>query len=279
MRSNIIYLLRVYGFSPIRSGGERGASSAYPNPTTGAVLVAEDGTVLARGRSDYNLDVVQAVMENVGLEVTPLREWCVTWPASPKLRRELSKATLYLTLEPSSKRKGQVLPPMTQLIEISGVRRVVMGTPDPIPEQSTKAASQLHAAGIDVTMGSILEEDCRNLIQDYSGRANGKLQRMARKHNKQFQRPLGFMHCSVIDSDNVEAFANHGNAFGKTLDGKRLSFRDFGAYEIAPPPEAVWVDEGDDEVDDFEDIDDIFDLDFEDEDFQGTMGGSPMMPW
>ena len=168
-----------------------------------------------------------AVFEDAGLEVTPLREWCVTWPASPKLRKDLSKATLYLTLEPLSRRKGQAQPPMTQLIELSGVRRVVIGSVDPVPGQSTKAASELHSAGIDVTMGSVLLEECDNLIKDYAERANSKLKRMARKHYEQFQRPLGFLHCSVIDSDNMEAFANHGNAFGEYFDGKRLSFRDF----------------------------------------------------
>ena len=66
---------------------------------------------------------------------------------------------------------------------------------------------------------------------------NEKLQRLARKHYKQFKKPLGFLHCSVVDSDNIEAFARHGNAFGKDFDGNNLSFRDFGAYEIAPPPE------------------------------------------
>lgn len=262
------------------AGGDRGAFSAYPNPTTGAVLVAEDGTILGRGRSDYNTDCVQAVMEDAGLEATPLQEWCVTWPSSSKLRDQLSNATLYLTLEPSMIRKGQALPPMTQLIEMSGVGRVVIGCADPIPEQATKAASALHDAGIDVRMGSVLAEECENLISAYAERATSKLQRMARKHYNQFQKPLGFLHCSVVDSDNLEAFAMHGNAFGKTFDGKRLSFRDFGAYEIAPPPEAIWASDLGEEMDDFEtEVEDIFALDFEDEDFQEKLDRSPMMPW
>jgi pyrimidine deaminase RibD-like protein len=258
------------------------ATSSYPNPTTGAVLVAADGTILGKGRSDYNFDCVQAVMKDAGLEVTPLQEWCVTWPTSEKLRNELSHATLYLTLEPTSKRKGQGLPPITQLIELSGVRRVVIGCPDPIPEQATQGASALHTAGVEVTMGSVLVEDCQNLIKEYSERANGKLQRMARKFFKNYGRPLGFLHCSVVDSVNLEAFANQGNAFGKEYDGKTLSFRDFGAYEIAPPPEVIWADEqNEDDFKDFDDteIDDIFSLDFDDEDEQEGLGGSPMMPW
>jgi pyrimidine deaminase RibD-like protein len=245
--------------------------------------VAEDGTVLGQGRSDYNKDCVRAVMEDAGLEVTPLREWCVTWPSSPKLRQELSKATLYVTLEPTTQRQGQALPPMTQLIELSGVRRVVIGCSDPIPERASKGASELHLVGMDVTMGSVLLEENESLIKSYSERVNSKLKRMARKHFELFQRPLGFLHCSVIDSDNIEAFARQGNAFGHAYEGKRLSFRDFGSYEIAPPPEVIWADEqSDDDVvgEDFEtEIDDIFSLDFEDESYQEHMAGSPMMPW
>jgi pyrimidine deaminase RibD-like protein len=261
-------------------GGERGETSAYPNPTTGAVLVAEDGTVLGKGRSDYKMDSVQAALLDAGLEITPLNEWCVGWPHSSRLRNELAKATLYLTLEPSHQRRGQATPPITQLIELAGVRRVVVGCPDPIPERASKGASMLHSSGIDVTMGSILVEQCEELITLYAERANAKLQRMARKHYNNFKRPLGFLHCSVVDSDNLEAFANHGNAFGTAFQGKSLNFRDFGAYEIAPPPEVIWADEqGEDEQDFDDDGTDIFSLEFEDEEKQDTMGGTPMMPW
>lgn len=218
-------------------GGELGSRSAYPNPTVGAILVADDGKVLGRGHSDYMRDAVQAVMVDAGLDVSPLNEWCVKWPKSDKLRNSIRDATLYLTLEPTCERKGQALPPVTQLIELSGVQRVVIGSPDPIPELSSKGAAALHSAGIEVKMGSVRLDDCSSLIMNYSERVNEKLQRLARKHYKQFQKPLGFLHCSVVDSDNLEAFARHGNAFGKTFDGNNLSFREFGAYEIAPPPE------------------------------------------
>jgi len=237
---------------------------------------------MGRGCSDYNKDSLQAVMEDAGLEVTPLKEWCVSWPSSRNLRSGLSQATLYLTLEPTAQRRGQAYPPMTQLIELSGVGRVVIGSPHPIPELSNKGASALHSAGIDVTMGSVELEGCQELIADYSERVNSKFQRAARRHSEHFERPIGFLHCSVIDSENVEAFANHGNAFGKEFDGKHLSFRDFGAYEVAPPPEVIWASSQDEE--DFgeyedEEIEDIFSLDFEDEEFQDSMGGTPMMPW
>jgi hypothetical protein len=82
-----------------------------------------------------------------------------------------------------------------------------------------------------------------------------------------------------VDSDDVEAFARAGNAFGKNFGGKNLSSRNFGSYAIAPPPEFVWARSTDDD-DDFEtEIDDIFSMDFDEEDYQDSMDSSPMMPW
>ena len=94
--------------------------------------------------------------------------------------------------------------------------------------------------------------------------------------------PLGFLHCSVVNSDNMEAFARQGNAFGKDFGGKNLSFRDFGSYAIAPPPDAVWADDQLPMEDDFETelVDaDIFSMDFEEEEEAQTIGKNPMMPW
>lgn len=85
-----------------------------------------------------------------------------------------------------------------------------------------------------------------------------------------------------MNSDNVEAFARQGNAFGKDFGGKTLSFRDFGSYAIAPPPEAVWADDIFSMDDDFETelVDaDIFSMDFEEEEEAQSIGKNPMMPW
>lgn len=274
------------------TGGERGRESPFPNPVGGAVLVAPDGRILGEGFSDYKMDCVRAVLADAGIEATPLKEWCVNWPSSPQLRKDIAAATLYITLEPSpiQYQYGQEsLPPITQLIELSGIRRVVIGCAHPVGSYATQAASILHRADIAVSLGSVLREECKDLIPIYSQLVNSKLQRMARNHYRQFKRPLGFLHCSVVDSDDRDAFARHGNAFGKKFGGKRLSYREFGSYEIAPPPEVVWADEAEDsdgiqqDSDDDEDIDfddDLFDsLDFEDEDFQSSIGKNPMMPW
>jgi hypothetical protein len=108
---------------------------------------------------------------------------------------------------------------------MAGITRCVIGCADPVKESATIGASTLHSAGLDVIMG-VEKEECENLINEYSQRANTKLPKMARKHLEQTGRPLGFLHCSVIDSDDVKAFANNGNAFARNSGGKDLSFRD-----------------------------------------------------
>ena len=229
--------------------------NAYPNPTVGAVLISADGQVLGLGRSTYAKDAIQDVLEQAGLDITPLREWCVTWPsqssATWKLRDDLAAATLYVTLEPISGRRGESLPPITQLIELSGVSRIVIGAPDPVPGRAGNGAQALHSqSSLDVSMGRILTEECNTLISPYIERVNSKFHIMARNHRRRHGRPLGLLHCSVVDSDNLKAFASMGNAFGTSSGGKTLSFRDFGSYEMAPPPEHIWANDDDDDGDD-----------------------------
>lgn len=250
-------------------------AGAYPNPVVGAALVASDGQVLGLGCSSYKKDAIQDALQQSGLDAMPLREWCVTWPADSaacwKLRDDLAGATLYVTLEPLASRRGEMLPPMTQLIELSGVARVVIGTPDPVPERSGKGSQTLHRQnGLDVIMGTVLEEECRELVQPYMERANTKLMVMARNHRKRTGRPLGLLHCSVVDSDDIEAFAQLGNAFGKSFGGQTLSFRDFGSYEMAPPPEQIWA------VDDEEEDEDLI---FKDEAFSKKSNRDVIMPY
>jgi len=260
-------------------------AGAYPNPNVGVALVASDGQVLGLGCSSYQKDAIQDALQQAGLDAMPLREWCVTWPAGSKemwkLRDDLAAATLYVTLEPLASRRGETLPPMTQLIELSGVARVVIGTPDPVPERAGKGSQTLHKqSGLDVSMGTVLEEECKDLVKPYTDRSNSKLQVMARAHRKRTGRPLGLLHCSVIDSDDKEAFAQLGNSFGKSFGGQTLSFRDFGSYEMAPPPEQIWADDAtpwqgiDMEEDD--NFDDDLEADFES---LTKLSGNVLMPW
>lgn len=124
-----------------------------------------------------------AAITDAGLVATPLKEWVVTWPSSRQLRADLLKSTLYVTMEPSAEGKGEAFPPMTQLIEQSGIRNVVIGCADPVLEKATEGAAHLHSLGISVTMG-IEQKECENLIASYAERANSKLQKIARMHLK-----------------------------------------------------------------------------------------------
>jgi pyrimidine deaminase RibD-like protein len=257
------------------SGGERGSHSPFPKPICGAVIATSTGKVLGSGRSTYEKDAVVAAIENAGLTATPLSEWCVNWSSNKQLRSDIRDSTLYVTLEPSSLRQGQSLPPITELIHVSGIPRVVIGSPDPIPEQASKGAASLHSNGLEVKMGVELDS-CEGLIPEYKGLITSKLQRMARKHFDKFGRPLGFLHCSVVDSNDVEAYARNGNSFGKDFGGKHLSFREAGSYELAPPPESVWAnnEQNNDDENTFTEIDDFFGFDEEEEEKT-----NPMMPW
>ena len=163
---------------------------------------------------------------------------------------------------------------------MANIPRLVIGCQDPTPDSSAAGAGALHASGVSVTMG-VMQEECHHLIEGYTQLANSKVQRMARQHMKRFGRPMGHLHCSVIDSDDAEAFARNGNSFGKNFGGQHLSYRDFGMYEISPPPESIWadVDSGGDDDEFSSEIDDFFNMEFEDEDSQENLGENPMMPW
>jgi len=78
-------------------------------------------------------------------------------------------------------------PPITQLIELANVPRLVIGCQDPIKENAAKGAGTLHGAGVSVTMG-VMSEDCNGLIAGYAELANTKIQKMARQHMKRFGR-------------------------------------------------------------------------------------------
>ena len=71
-----------------------------------------------------------------------------------------SSLTLYVSLEPCS-HYGKT-PPCADLIVRKGVRRVVVGIPDPNPQVSGKGVQKLRDAGIEVTVG-VEQAACRRL--------------------------------------------------------------------------------------------------------------------
>lgn len=114
-----------------------------PNPMVGAVLVS-DGRIIGEGwhkRFGGPHAEVEAFQQ-----VTP--------------DTDLSRATLYVSLEPCS-HYGKT-PPCAELILRKGVRKVVVGCLDPNPQVSGHGIRLLREAGIEVTTG-VLEAECREL--------------------------------------------------------------------------------------------------------------------
>jgi len=122
---------------------ERGRTS--PNPHVGAVVVADDGRVLATG---YHHRAGEA-----HAEIDALR----------KLDGQARGATLYVTLEPCNHR-GRTGPCAEALIE-AGLRRVVVGCEDRIPGHGG-GGERLRAAGIEVELG-VRRSEAEALVADF----------------------------------------------------------------------------------------------------------------
>ena len=126
----------------------RGEYFVAPNPMVGAVLVGENGKVLAEGWH-----------ERYGeghAEVNCFRNFEMSGPQDV----EMSECTLFVSLEPCS-HYGKT-PPCAKLIIEKGVGRVVVGMLDPNPLVAGKGVQMLRDAGIEVVVG-IMEKECREL--------------------------------------------------------------------------------------------------------------------
>jgi pyrimidine deaminase RibD-like protein len=54
---------------------------------------------------------------------------------------------------------------------MSGISRVVIGSPDPVPEFASEGAAALHSAGLDVEMG-VEGKETAGLIEEYAALTN-----------------------------------------------------------------------------------------------------------
>ena len=261
-------LSHLYKFFSWLRGGERGPDSAFPQPTYAAVLVNKAGAIIGSGVSDYKTDAVISALQYAGCTIEQSYGWKLSFEAS--LKDELAASTLYLTLEPSVESRGTTRSSIVDLIKEAKISRVVVGSLDPASEGVGVAA--LTQAGVEVSLSSELQEECEELILDYAAVSQTRLRKAAKSHYERVGRPLGLLHCSVIDSDNINAFARNGNAFGTSFGGKQLSYRNFGAYELAPPPDSIWAADESGNINSYETS---YDEEFYRDDNQF---GSPIMP-
>lgn len=120
---------------------EQSIGLTEPNPRVGCVIVAPDGRVLGRGRTQ------QAGGPHA--EVMALRDAAA--------RHEIVHgATAYVTLEPCA-HHGRTPPCCDALIE-ARLARVVMALVDPFPQVAGQGAARLRAAGIAVEEGLLAKE-------------------------------------------------------------------------------------------------------------------------
>ena len=125
--------------------GEKGLGRTAPNPAVGAVVV-KDGQVVGRG---YH--------RRAG---TPHAEVHALNEAGSRAK----EATLYVTLEPCN-HQGRT-PPCTEAVLKAGIRRVVIGTPDPNPTVKGGGAAFLRERDVQVDVGC-LELKARALIAPF----------------------------------------------------------------------------------------------------------------
>ncbi|MDD4972537.1 MAG: bifunctional diaminohydroxyphosphoribosylaminopyrimidine deaminase/5-amino-6-(5-phosphoribosylamino)uracil reductase RibD [Paludibacter sp.] len=114
-----------------------------PNPMVGSVLVCDD-KIIGEG---YHRHFGEEHAEPNAIR-------------SVKDPALLKRATMYVSLEPCS-HYGKT-PPCADLIVLSKIPRVVIGTLDPNPKVSGRGVEILRKAGIEVIVG-VLEDDCREL--------------------------------------------------------------------------------------------------------------------
>tara|TARA_B100000809_G_scaffold266760_2_gene331312 strand:- start:45702 stop:46763 length:1062 start_codon:yes stop_codon:yes gene_type:complete len=134
MESDMFYMTRCIRLA------QNGIGTARPNPSVGCVIVFDDriigeGFTSAYGGSHAEVNAVQSVDD----------------------KRLLSKATLYVTLEPCA-HFGKT-PPCADLIVKHKIPKVIIGCLDTHSVVAGKGIERLKAKGCDVKVG-VLEKEC-----------------------------------------------------------------------------------------------------------------------
>jgi diaminohydroxyphosphoribosylaminopyrimidine deaminase/5-amino-6-(5-phosphoribosylamino)uracil reductase len=124
----------------------KGAGNVAPNPMVGAVLVYDDKIIGEGWHQQYG---------EAHAEVN-----CINDAIRNGCRENISKATLYVSLEPCN-HFGKT-PPCTDLILENKISNVVIGCTDPFKEVNGKGIARLKKAGVAVKTG-VLEDACKSL--------------------------------------------------------------------------------------------------------------------
>ena len=134
-----LFLERAYELA------ERGLGNTAPNPAVGAVVVL-DGTIVGEG--------YHHVAGEPHAEVHALQA------AGERARG----ATLYVSLEPCN-HFGRT-PPCAHAVSAAGIRRVVVGAPDPNPKTDGGGIQHLRERGIEVEVAA--HERARTIIEPFA---------------------------------------------------------------------------------------------------------------
>ncbi len=121
---------------------QKGAGWVSPNPMVGAVIVNEEGKIVAEA---YHKRFGDLHAERAALK---------------KLNFKAKGSTLYVNLEPCC-HYGKT-PPCTEAIIKAGIKKVVVGMLDPNPLVNGKGVEILKRHGIEIKTG-VLEDKCKEL--------------------------------------------------------------------------------------------------------------------
>jgi len=209
-----------------------GLGHTYPNPMVGAVVVHHDrilgeGWHHKAGTPHAEVHAIESVID----------------------KKLLSECTLYVSLEPCC-HYGKT-PPCTELILLSGIRKVVVATLDPNPLVAGKGVAQLRAQGIDVLVG-LLEKEARYLnrrfwtqhlqqrpyvILKWAQSADGFMAPLQQNHGAPFwlSNPLSRQRVHQWRSQEAAVMVGTQTAY---IDNPALTVRDWSG----PQPLRVYID-------------------------------------
>jgi diaminohydroxyphosphoribosylaminopyrimidine deaminase / 5-amino-6-(5-phosphoribosylamino)uracil reductase len=121
-----------------------------PNPPVGAVILDQDGKVMATGAH-----------AGVG---SPHAEVCALSDLKNLKISHSIPTSLIVTLEPCN-HIGRT-PPCTEALLETGIKRIVIGAKDPNPKVNGGGAIRLRQEGLEVIEG-VLQAECENLIRTF----------------------------------------------------------------------------------------------------------------